>query len=179
MSRFIRNPVQIPDGVQVQIADGTVSMRGPIGEVSRRLNDERLTITQQDNQLVVGIADNADDEARALAGTYWRLLEGMVQGVKASCEKVLELSGVGYRAQMEGNTLILQLGFSHPIRYSLPAAVQVQLPSQTEIIIKGADKQQVGQVAAEIRSYRPPEPYKGKGVRYRGERIIIKETKKK
>lgn len=178
MSRFIKNPVAIPDNVQVSMSEGWVTVKGPAGEVSRCLDDTRLQIKQADNQLTVAVAEGGE-EGTALAGTYWRLLDGMVQGAERGAEKVLELVGVGYRAQLEGTTIVLQLGFSHPVRYALPEGVSAELPSQTEIIIKGADKQRVGQAAAEIRAYRPPEPYKGKGVRYRGERVIIKETKKK
>ena len=178
MSRFIKNPINVPDNVQVSVADGCVKVTGPAGEISRQLDDTRLRINQQDKTLTVSVAAEAD-AGIALAGTYWRLLEGMVRGASDGVQKVLELTGVGYRAQLESGNVLLQLGFSHPVRYALPAGVSAELPSQTEIIIKGADKQLVGQVAAEIRSYRPPEPYKGKGIRYRGERIIMKETKKK
>ena len=178
MSRFIKNPVAIPDNVQVKMEAGWVTMTGPAGEVSRQLDDARLNIIQQDGQLTVAIKEDAE-EGGAIAGTYWRVLDSMAKGASQGAEKVLELVGVGYRAQLEGSALVLQLGFSHPVRYALPAGVSAQLPTQTEIIIKGADKQRVGQAAAEIRAHRPPEPYKGKGVRYRGERVIMKETKKK
>ena len=176
MSRFIKNPVVIPDGVQVKMHAGNVTMAGPAGEVARQLDDVRLQITQSDNNLTVAAKDK---NGLALAGTYWSILDGMARGAKEGVQKILELVGVGYRAQLEGSDIVLQLGFSHPVRYKLPNGVSAELPTQTEIIIKGADKQLVGQAAAEIRSYRPPEPYKGKGVRYRGERVIIKETKKK
>ncbi|MCH9757775.1 MAG: 50S ribosomal protein L6 [Proteobacteria bacterium] len=179
MSRFIKNSIAIPDGVEVKMQDGLVSMSGPNGAVSRQLDDKRLQIKKDDNGLTVSVLTQDDDQGMALAGTYWRLLDGMVKGVQVGAEKILELVGVGYRAQMEGNDIVLQLGFSHPVRYTLPTGISANMPSQTEIHIKGADKQLVGQAAAKIRSYRPPEPYKGKGVRYRGERIIMKETKKK
>lgn len=179
MSRFIKNPVRVPEGVEVKMADGMVSMRGPAGEVARLLDDGRLRISHEADELRVATVPNCDDEGVALAGTYWRLLDGMARGVKDGSEKVLELVGVGYRAQLDGGDIVLQLGFSHPVRYQLPDGVRAELPTQTEIIIKGADRQLVGQAAAEIRAYRPPEPYKGKGVRYRGERIAMKETKKK
>ena len=179
MSRFIKNSIAIPDGVSVQIDDARVTVSGPAGMVSRVLDSADMQIMHSDGELRVTAPAGADDDVLALAGTYWRLLDGMVRGVKDGVEKVLELVGVGYRAQLEGEVVVLQLGFSHPVRYSLPEGVRAELPSQTEIIIKGVDKQRVGQAAAEIRSYRPPEPYKGKGVRYRGERVIIKETKKK
>lgn len=178
MSRFIKNPVDIPETVKVQMEAGKVTMSGPAGEVTRVLDDARLKIIQQERQLTVAI-QGEEDEGKALAGTYWRVLDGMARGAAHGAEKVLELVGVGYRAQLEGSTVVLQLGFSHPVRHELPQGVSAELPTQTEIIIKGADKQRVGQAAAEIRSYRPPEPYKGKGVRYRGERVIMKETKKK
>ena len=179
MSRFIKNVIPVPDGVRVLIDNGVVRMTGPAGNVEKCLNDERLLIKQGDDGLRVSLKKEDDMDARALAGSYWRLLEGMVEGAKTGVEKILELVGVGYRAQVEGGDVVLQLGFSHPVRYKFPAGVSVVTPTQTEIIIKGADKSLVGQTAADIRAYRPPEPYKGKGVRYRGERIIVKEMKKK
>lgn len=176
MSRFIKNPVVIPEGVSVQMDQDVVTAKGPAGEVRRQLGDARLQITQSDGALTVKITGA---EGEAIAGTYWRVLDSMVSGAKHGVEKVLELTGVGYRAQKEGSDIVLQLGFSHPVRYTLPEGVSAELPTQTEIVIRGADKQRVGQAAAEIRAHRPPEPYKGKGVRYRGERVIMKETKKK
>lgn len=178
MSRFIKNPIPVPDGVNVVIADGVVRMTGPAGEVARRLDDSRLAIEQGEDGLRVRTLREGD-AVRALAGCYWRLLEGMARGASSGIVKVLELVGVGYRAQVNGADIVLQLGFSHPVRYTLPPGVSVVAPSATELVVKGADKSLVGQVAADLRAARPPEPYKGKGVRYRGERVIIKETKKK
>ena len=179
MSRFIKTAIAIPAGVEVAIEGERVRMKGPSGEVARDFPDSRVTVSRQgDGELMVS-RKNPEDDGGAIAGTYWRLLSGMVTGVKDGVEKVLELVGVGYRAQLSGNELVLQLGFSHPVKYTLPAGVTATLPSQTEIVLKGADKVLVGQAATDIRAYRPPEPYKGKGVRYRGEAVVIKETKKK
>jgi len=178
MSRFIKNLVPVPDKVNVVMDGGMVQMKGPKGEVKRCLNDSRVIIEKEDAGLRVRVTKR-EKESLSLAGTYWRVLFGMVKGVHEGAEKKLNLVGVGYRAQVKGDAVVLQLGFSHPIEYRLPDGVSAEAASQTEIIIKGADVERVGQVAADIRSYRPPEPYKGKGVRYHDERVIIKETKKK
>lgn len=179
MSRFIKNSIPVPSDVNINISDGTVHAAGPAGKVSRRLDDTRLVIEQNEGALSVRLKKEGDNTALALAGTYWCILNGMVKGAKDGVEKILDLVGVGYRVQVQGATVVLQLGFSHPVNYALPDGVTATAATQTEIVIKGADKMLVGQTAADIRAYRPPEPYKGKGVRYRNERVIIKETKKK
>jgi large subunit ribosomal protein L6 len=175
MSRIGNAPVRIPEKVDVTVAPGQITVKGPLGSLSRTFGAS-VDIEKQGDQLVFKAAN---DEARAMHGTLRALVAGMVQGVTAGFEKRLQLVGVGYRAQAAGDKLNLSLGFSHPIVHAMPKGVTVTTPVQTEIIVKGIDKQAVGQVAAEIRAYRPPEPYKGKGVRYVGEHIIIKETKKK
>jgi large subunit ribosomal protein L6 len=175
MSRIGNAPVKLPPKVEVALAAGEISVKGPLGTLSRRFGDQ-VTIEQDGEQLLF---KPANDEARALQGTLRALVANMVKGVTQGFEKKLTLVGVGYRAQASGDKINLSLGFSHPIVHAMPKGVKVETPQQTEIIVKGIDKQQVGQVAAEIRAYRPPEPYKGKGVRYVDERVIIKETKKK
>jgi large subunit ribosomal protein L6 len=175
MSRIGNAPVKLPPKVEVALAAGEISVKGPLGTLSRKFGDQ-VTIEQDGEQLVFKAAG---DEARALQGTLRALVANMVKGVTQGFEKKLTLVGVGYRAQAAGDRINLSLGFSHPIVHAMPKGVKVETPQQTEIIVKGIDKQQVGQVAAEIRAYRPPEPYKGKGVRYVDERVIIKETKKK
>ena len=175
MSRIGNAPVRIPEKVDVTLGSGEITVKGPLGSLSRSFGTS-VTVEKQGDQLVFKAAN---DEARAMHGTLRALVAGMVQGVTAGFEKRLQLVGVGYRAQAAGDKLNLSLGFSHPIVHAMPKGVTVTTPVQTEIIVKGIDKQAVGQVAAEIRAYRPPEPYKGKGVRYVGEQITIKETKKK
>jgi large subunit ribosomal protein L6 len=175
MSRIGSNPVKVPEKVDVTLASGEITVKGPLGSLSRKFGPE-VTIERQGDQLVFKAAN---DEARAMHGTLRALVAGMVQGVTAGFEKRLQLVGVGYRAQAAGDKLNLSLGFSHPVVHAMPKGVTVTTPVQTEIVVKGIDKQAVGQVAAEIRAYRPPEPYKGKGVRYQGEQITLKETKKK
>ncbi len=177
MSRIANAPVELPSGVQVNIADGLVSVKGSNGSLDLQLH-ELVDIVNEDNQLKLSAKDESK-EAVAMTGTFRSLVNNMVTGVSDGFEKKLELQGVGYRAKAQGKTLNLVLGFSHPIDYSLPEGVTAETPSQTEIVIKGADKQLVGQVAAEIRKFRPPEPYKGKGVRYADERVFRKEAKKK
>ncbi|MGI9347728.1 MAG: 50S ribosomal protein L6 [Gammaproteobacteria bacterium] len=180
MSRFIKNPVVVPEGVKVAFgADGEITATGPAGTVQRRLSDKRVAIEHGDDGLRVSCKEGSDTGAAAIAGTFWRTLHGMVVGAQQGFEVVLLLQGVGYRAQLAGDKITLQLGFSHPINYQLPAGVKAAAPSQTELSLTSADKMLVGQTAAEIRGMRPPEPYKGKGVRYRNEQVIIKETKKK
>ncbi len=177
MSRIANAPVELPSGVQVNIADGLVSVKGSNGSLDLQLH-KLVDIVNEDNQLKLS-AKEESKEAVAMTGTFRSLVNNMVTGVSDGFEKKLELQGVGYRAKAQGKTLNLVLGFSHPIDYSLPDGVTAETPSQTEIVIKGADKQLVGQVAAEIRKFRPPEPYKGKGVRYADERVFRKEAKKK
>ena len=154
-----------------------MTLKGSNGELSLELNSE-VELTQEDNLLKVS-PRSGSRFSTAIAGTMRSILANMATGVSAGFERKLELVGVGYRAQAQGKKLNLSLGFSHPVEYKVPEGVTVETPSQTEIVIKGADKQQVGQVSAEIRGFRPPEPYKGKGVRYAGERVMLKEAKKK
>jgi large subunit ribosomal protein L6 len=175
MSRIGNNPVKVPPKVDVTIAAGEISVKGPLGTLSRRFG-ETVSVEKSGDTLVFKALG---PEASALHGTLRALVAGMVKGVTDGFEKKLTLVGVGYRAQAAGDKLNLSLGFSHPVVHTMPKGVKVETPVQTEIVIKGIDKQQVGQVAAEIRAYRPPEPYKGKGVRYSDERITLKETKKK
>ena len=176
MSRFVRRPIPIPQDVEVDISGDIVRVSGPRGEVSRRLFDRRARIEKSGKELWVHVIGESES---AMAGTYWRTLRGMVVGVSEGVSIVLELVGVGYRSSLEGDTtVVLQLGFSHPIRYTLPSGVSASSSSPTEIVLTGVDKVLVGQVAADIRSCRPPEPYKGKGVRYRGEKISLKEMRK-
>ena len=177
MSRIANKPVEIPSGVEVSISGQSVSIKGKNGNMSMDVN-KKVQVNQEDNA-VKFIGKDGVDGSVAMAGTMRSLVNNMVVGVSQGFEKKLELIGVGYRAQAQGNKLNLTLGFSHPVVYDVPEGITVETPSQTEIVIKGADKQKVGQVSAEIRAYRPPEPYKGKGVRYSDERVIRKEAKKK
>ena len=177
MSRIANRPVELPAGVEVSFAGQMVTIKGPKGSLEHRIHDQ-VEMKQNDKVLSVA-ARGASKGAYALAGTTQSLLTNMVKGVSQGFEKKLELVGVGYRAQMQGQTLNLTLGFSHPVNYQPPAGVTIETPSQTEVVVKGSDKQQVGQVAAEIRAFRPPEPYKGKGVKYSDEHIVRKEAKKK
>ena len=176
MSRVGKNPIAL-DGANVSIADGKIVVKGALGLLEANISD-KVSIENKDGQLNVSRNDETR-ESNALQGTTRALLANMVQGVTKGFEKKLNLVGVGYRAKAEGTNLKLELGFSHDVVYALPKGVTAETPTQTEIIIKGIDKQQVGQVAAEVRGYRPPEPDKGKGVRYAGEVVIVKETKKK
>jgi large subunit ribosomal protein L6 len=175
MSRVAKNPVSIPSGVSVAINGKLVTIKGPKGTLELKLH-QAVSVAQEGSELKVAAASLAED---AQAGTARALLANMVTGVSTGFERKLELVGVGYRAKSAGKTLSLTLGFSHPIEYQLPEGVTADTPSQTEIVIRGADKQKVGQVAAEVRAFRPPEPYKGKGVKYAGEAILRKEAKKK
>lgn len=177
MSRIANNPVVLPKGVEAKFSDTEVSVKGGKGNLHLVLNN-LVAVAQEDGELKVS-AKNETRQAKALAGTFRSLIHNMVVGVTDGFQKKLELQGVGYRAKASGKTVNLTLGFSHPIDYQLPEGVTAETPSQTEIIISGADKQLVGQVAAEIREFRPPEPYKGKGVRYADERVFRKEAKKK
>jgi large subunit ribosomal protein L6 len=170
-------PVQIPAGVEVTIGDGEVAVKGPLGALKQRVP---ASVTLKRDGSSLRIERNDDTLASdAMSGTLRALLANMVQGVSKGFERKLTLVGVGYRAQAQGEKLNLTLGFSHPVVHQMPKGVKCETPTQTEILVKGLDKQQVGQVAAEIRAYRPPEPYKGKGVRYADEVVVIKETKKK
>jgi len=177
MSRIANKPVEIPSGVEVSVSGQTVSVKGKNGNLSMEMN-EKVQVKQEDSALNFSGRVGVDGSV-AMAGTMRSLANNMVIGVSQGFEKKLELIGVGYRAQAQGNKLNLTLGFSHPVVYDVPEGITVETPSQTEIVVKGADKQKVGQVSADIRAYRPPEPYKGKGVRYSDERVIRKEAKKK
>jgi large subunit ribosomal protein L6 len=177
MSRVARRPVEVPKGVDITNASGVVKVKGPKGELSLRLNDG-VDVKVADGKAQVSARTSART-ARAVSGTTRALLANMVSGVTKGFEKKLELVGVGYRAQAQGKKLNLTLGFSHPVVFAVPDGITIETPSQTEIIVRGSDRQRVGQVAANIRGYRPPEPYKGKGVRYSNERVEIKEAKKK
>ena len=179
MSRIAKMPVNLPQGVNATIAGDRVTVKGSKGSLSLPLADG-ISVAQQQQELVVVVADGkATTDRVAAAGATRANLANMVTGVTRGFERKLELVGVGYRAAVQGKSLNLTLGFSHPVSYPVPEGITIETPSQTEILIKGADLQRVGQVAAEIRGYRPPEPYKGKGVRYAGERIVMKEGKKK
>ncbi len=177
MSRIARIPVTVDKGVDVQVAPDQITVKGPLGTLKQpRAGNVNVTVADGEITFVAG---DESREARAMSGTMRALVAGMVQGVSKGFERRLSLVGVGYRAQAQGDRLNLSLGFSHPVVHQMPAGVKCETPTQTEIVIKGFDKQKVGQVAAEVRGYKPPEPYKGKGVRYLGEAVIIKETKKK
>jgi len=175
MSRIANYPVPLPSGVEVKFDGQHITIKGGKGSLEMTCSD-RVEVKQEDNELRVSARE---DSSRALAGTTRALVANMVKGVSEGFERRLQLQGVGYRAQAQGRKLNLQLGFSHPIDYELPEGVDVQTPSQTEVVVQGMDKQLVGQVSAEIRAFRPPEPYKGKGVRYAEERVRRKEAKKK
>ncbi len=177
MSRVGKSPVALPKGVEVTLAADAISIKGPLGTLSQSLNGT-VRVKQEGEQLLVETT-NDSQEANAMSGTLRALVANMVHGVTKGFERKLNLVGVGYRAQAQGDKLNLSLGFSHPVVHSMPEGIKVETPTQTEILIKGIDKQVVGQVAADVRGYRPPEPYKGKGVRYADERVVIKETKKK
>jgi len=177
MSRIAKEPLEIPKGVEFTQANGVVKVKGPKGELSMELNSE-VEIDLEDN--VASVRPRSGSRfANAISGTMRALVANMVTGVTDGFERKLELVGVGYRAKAQGKKLDLTLGFSHPVVFEVPDGIDVETPSQTEIVIKGIDKQRVGQVAAEIRRFRPPEPYKGKGVRYAAERVVLKEAKKK
>jgi len=177
MSRVAKNPVTLPAGVEVKMTASEIIVKGPLGSTSRVIPPV-VQIKLENNALTFAAVDESK-HSRAMSGTMRALLNNMVNGVSKGFERKLNLVGVGYRAQAAGDTLNLTLGFSHPVAHKMPAGVKVETPTQTEIVLKGVDKQQVGQVAAEVRAYRAPEPYKGKGVRYSDEVVVIKETKKK
>jgi len=179
MSRIAKLPVKLPQGVNATIGADSVTVKGAKGALTLALAGG-IMVAQKDQQLMVAVADGAGTTERiATAGATRANLANMVAGVTKGFERKLELVGVGYRAALQGKNLNLTLGFSHPVSYPVPEGISIETPSQTEILIKGIDRQKVGQVAAEIRGYRPPEPYKGKGVRYAGEKIVMKEGKKK
>jgi large subunit ribosomal protein L6 len=177
MSKIAKVPVELPQGVEFKQEGNVVTIKGSKGSLSLELNPE-VELSQVEGGLKA-TPRSGSRFAVAVSGTTRALLANMVQGVTEGFERKLELVGVGYRAQVQGSKLNMTLGFSHPVIYEVPEGVSVETPSQTEVVVKGTDKQKVGQVAAEIRRFRPPEPYKGKGVRYANERVMIKEAKKK
>lgn len=174
MSRIAKTPIELPKGVEFSVSGEVVKVKGPKGNLELRLQPG-INLEQEAGMVVV----RPENEYQTpLAGTFRSLLSNLVVGVSEGFEKRLTLMGVGYRAQMQGKNLSLSLGFSHPVEYKAPEGITIETPSQTEIVVKGCDKQKVGQAAAEIRAFRPPEPYKGKGVRYWDERVVRKEAKK-
>ncbi|MBL4573701.1 MAG: 50S ribosomal protein L6 [Gammaproteobacteria bacterium] len=177
MSRVANSPVEIPKGVEANVSNTEVSAKGDKGNL--RLELHNSVAVARDGEILSISAKDGSREANAMAGTFRSLINNMMLGVSKGFEKKLELQGVGYRAKVEGKNINITVGYSHPINYQLPEGVTAVTPSQTEIVISGADKQLVGQVAAEIRDFRPPEPYKGKGIRYVDERVFRKEAKKK
>ena len=181
MSRIAKSPITIPDGVDVSQSEGILTVKGKLGEMTMNVHSS-VTIHNTDNVLTFLPTETTKDEERnawAQAGTARANTFNLIKGVTEGWEKKLTLIGVGYRAQARGKVLNLTLGFSHPVNYDLPEGVSVETPSQTEVVVKGIDKQKVGQAAAEIRAFRPPEPYKGKGVRYTDEQVVRKDAKKK
>jgi large subunit ribosomal protein L6 len=176
MSRVGKSPIAL-QGAEVALSDERITVKGPLGSISQNAN--RLVKVVNDNGTLKFEPVDESREANAMSGTMRALVANMVHGVTKGFERKLTLVGVGYRAQAQGDKLNLSLGFSHPVVHQMPEGIKAETPSQTEIVIKGIDKQKVGQVAAEVRGYRPPEPYKGKGVRYANEVVILKETKKK
>jgi large subunit ribosomal protein L6 len=177
MSRIAKYPIAVPKGVDIQISGSSISVKGPLGSIARAAHPN-VEVKREGEQLLCKALGNSR-EANAMSGTMRALVANMVNGVTKGFERRLALVGVGYRAQAQGDKLNLSLGFSHPVVHQMPKGVKVATPTQTEIVITGVDKQLVGQVAAEVRAHRPPEPYKGKGVRYLNEAIVLKETKKK
>jgi large subunit ribosomal protein L6 len=174
MSRVAKNPIKLPSGVDLKISGSQLSVKGPKGNLELLLHPA-ISFDENDGEYMVKPESNKD---LAMAGTFRALVDNMITGVSTGFQKKLQLVGVGYRAQVQGKNLNLALGFSHPVNFATPEGITIETPSQTEIIVSGCDKQKVGQVAAEIRAYRPPEPYKGKGVRYADERVVRKEAKK-
>jgi large subunit ribosomal protein L6 len=177
MSRVAKNPVSLPSGAEVTIKENMIVAKGPLGELT--MNKHPLVSVKQEDGILKIVANDESKQARAMSGTTRALLSNLVNGVTTGFEKKLSIIGVGYRAQVQGKNLNLSLGFSHPVVFPIPDGINIEAPSQTELVVKGADKQKVGQVAAEIRRYRPPEPYKGKGVRYTDEYVVRKQAKKK
>lgn len=176
MSRVGKSPIAL-QGAEFKVVDGEIIVKGPLGTITQAVNP-LVNVANNDGTLNLAPVDESR-EANAMSGTMRAIIANMVHGVTKGFERKLTLVGVGYRAQAQGDKLNLSLGFSHPVVHSMPEGIKAETPSQTEIVIKGIDKQKVGQVAAEVRGYRPPEPYKGKGVRYADEVVILKETKKK
>ncbi len=177
MAKAWKNPVAIPSGIEISLSGDRIKVKGAKGALEQMLHPS-VSVSQEEGSLIFSPKDG-DRKSKAMTGTMRALIRNMLAGVASGFEKRLQLVGVGYRAQAQGQVLNLSLGFSHPIDYKIPEGISVETPSQTEVIIKGIDKQKVGQVAAEIRSLRPPEPYKGKGVRYADEHVVRKEAKKK
>ena len=174
MSRVAKKPISLPKGVELKIAEDSIAVKGPKGALSIHALPG-VSVANDNGTVNIQVAEGADDK---FGGTARALLANMIKGVSEGYERKLELVGVGYRASMAGKALNLSLGYSHPVVFNAPEGISLETPTQTEILIKGSDKQLVGEVAAKIRGYRPPEPYKGKGVRYSGEKITIKEAKK-
>jgi large subunit ribosomal protein L6 len=174
MSRVAKKPISLPKGVELKVAEDSIAVKGPKGALSIHVLPG-VSVANDNGTVNIQVAEGADDK---FGGTARALLANMIKGVSEGYERKLELVGVGYRASMTGKALNLSLGFSHPVVFNAPEGISIETPTQTEILIKGSDKQLVGEVAAKIRGYRPPEPYKGKGVRYSGEKITIKEAKK-
>jgi large subunit ribosomal protein L6 len=177
MSRIAKYPVPVPKGVELNIASGQISIKGPLGTIARAA-DPNVEVKKDGEQIVFKALGNSN-HANAMSGTMRALVANMVAGVTKGFERKLTLVGVGFRAQAQGDKLNLTLGYSHPVVHQMPKGIKVATPTQTEIVVSGIDKQLVGRIAAEIRDVKPPEPYKGKGVRYTGEAIVLKETKKK
>jgi large subunit ribosomal protein L6 len=177
MSRIAKSPITVPSGVEVNIDGAEVRVKASKGDIQLRLND--LVLIDQDGDTLRVTPRQESKQSWAMAGTYRALISNMIQGVTSGFQKKLQLVGVGYRAQVKGKVLNLNLGFSHPVDYPIPEGIAVETPTNTEIVVSGVDRQKVGQVAAEIRAFRPPEPYKGKGVRYADEQVRRKEAKKK
>ncbi|MFL2547173.1 MAG: 50S ribosomal protein L6 [Candidatus Rariloculaceae bacterium] len=177
MSRIAKRPVAVEKGIEVNLVNNALTIKGPKGSLSIECNSE-VEVVNDDSGLTVS-PRSGSRFAKAISGTTRSLISNMVTGVSSGFERKLRLVGVGYRARVEGKNVHLSLGFSHPVVYAVPEDITVETPSQTEIVVKGTDKQKVGQIAAELREFRPPEPYKGKGVRYDDERIVLKEAKKK
>jgi len=177
MSRVARIPVSLAKGVEAQVSATEITIKGPLGTLKHPASP-LVKVAVADGKVSFAVTDESR-HAKAMSGTLRSLVAGMVQGVSTGFQKKLTLVGVGYRAQAQGDKLNLSLGFSHPVVHQMPSGIKCETPTQTEILIRGADKQRVGQVAAEVRGYKPPEPYKGKGVRYSDETVVLKETKKK
>ena len=175
MSKIARKPIDLPENTKVSFNNNEIMVEGPLGKMSFEKNDG-IAVSENDGQITINTSDN---NLTALSGTTRALIYNIIFGVSSGWKKSLKLIGVGYRANSQGNTLELAVGYSHPVKYKIPEGIKIETPSQTEIVITGIDKQKVGQVAAEIRSFRPPEPYKGKGIRYSDEHVVKKEAKKK
>lgn len=176
MSRLVNNPIKLPSEVECSISGNVVTIKSSKGQIQHNLHS--MVSVVQENEYLRMVVNSDSKSVRALAGMTWALLQNSVTGVDTGFERRLAVIGVGYRAQVQGKVLELALGFSHPVKFNIPEGIIIETPSQTEIIIKGIDKQKVGQVAADIRAYRPPDPYKGKGIRYVDENIIRKESKR-